>query len=87
MALLGSEKLRQMESELCNAHFSFSQEDYWTEDKLRRYTENHERLQSAFAIIAKERGAAGVLHRLQLVQYCCPAVSKSIARLLSRTTY
>lgn len=86
MTLFDYKSFAELQMDLAGLHILFMIEDYWTEDKLSRYTATEKDLHNTIHSIEDEPIAVRALHMLQLVQRLCPAVAPIIEQFLKRTT-
>lgn len=81
MELITSAAVYKLQSDVQTAGLVFSSDAYWADDKLTLFTPL-ELIDEA----SKDNQCEKVLHMLQILQKCCPAVAPAISKLLSRTT-
>ena len=71
--------MRSLQEDLRKAHLVFNSDNLWTDDVLS--------LSSTEVLIGKTQNdteSDKVLHLLQVLQQCCPAVESSVRKMLSR---
>lgn len=64
----------------------FSESDYLSEDAVRQVTSTASDLEAALKEREGDICRVNMLHRLQLLQAWCPAVSTMVSHLLRKTT-
>lgn len=77
---------RELQREISSMGILFNADDYWSLDTVLRGTKTPQSLSNAVLKLKSEDMPLRILHTLQLLENCCPAVSPSIKKLLARTT-
>lgn len=79
--LIDSSRMATLRSEIAAKNCVFDVGDYWASDTLEFYT-----VQELLKKCREEEEMQNILHTLQLLQRCCPAVSMSVSKLLQKMT-
>lgn len=84
VSLLKSGKTLELQASLKESGIVFSQDDFWSKDKLNRSVVNAKKIEKVLRQTEDEELVLCTLHRLQLLSACCPATEDAVKDILSR---
>lgn len=87
VAVLSKGSLSEFQDTLRQKGIVFSADDMWTPDVINGATATVGGVLAALTDTITEGEASSMLHRLQLLRKCCPAVTSMVDTLLRKTTY
>lgn len=84
--ILSNSGYAELESDILGKQLMFAKEEMLGIDVLQRASRSESALRSLLSTVATEEESTRVLHMLQILKQCCPAVSMVVTRLLRKTT-